>query len=175
MYEKFSQKEYQRLQREYEVINKVKQEKASGYKYPIIDQTVDAVVVQSGHILLVKRKSAPGEGLWAIPGGYLNVNERIIDGMIRELREETKLKVPDPVLRGSIKASHTFDAVNRSLRGRIITNAYLIEIEPGKLPSVKGADDAAKAKWVSLADFEKMEEQMFEDHFHIVSYFLRGV
>lgn len=174
MYEKFPKKEYQRLVREYETITQVKKEK-SIYKYPIIDQTVDAVVVQSGHVLLIKRKAAPGENLWAIPGGYLNANETIEVGMLRELREETKIKVPEPVLRGSIKANHRFDAVDRSLRGRIVTDAFLIELEPGPLPTIKGSDDAAKAKWIPLSEFEKMEDQMFEDHYHIVSYFLRGV
>ena len=174
MYKKFPKKEYERLVREREVITQVKKEKAV-YKYPIIDQTVDAVVVQSGHVLLVKRKAAPGEGLWALPGGYLNPNETMEAGMLRELREETMLKVPEPVLKGSIKAQHRFDAPGRSLRGRIITQAFLIELAPGKLPPVKGADDAAKAKWIPLSEFEKMEEQMFEDHHHIISYFLGRV
>lgn len=171
MYKKFPKKEYERLQREYEVITQVKKEK-SLYKYPIIDQTVDAVVIQSGHILLVQRKSAPGEKTWAIPGGYLNSTETLVDGMLRELREETMLKVPEPVLRGSIKAEHRFDAPGRSLRGRIITQAFLIELAPGKLPQIKGSDDAAKARWVPLSEFDKMEEEMFEDHHYIVSYFL---
>ena len=67
--------------------------------------TVDAVVVQSGHILLVKRGDMPGKGLWALPGGFLNQEETMLDGAIRELKEETKIKVPVPVLKGSIKES----------------------------------------------------------------------
>lgn len=174
IYKKFPKKEFERLQREDVLIKQVKQEK-SAYKYPIIDQTVDAVVIQSGHILLVQRRSAPGEGLWALPGGYLNPNETMENGMVRELREETLLKVPEPVLRGSIKAQHRFDAPGRSLRGRIITQAFLIELAAGKLPPVKGSDDAAKAKWFSISEFEKMEDRMFEDHHHIVSFFLGRV
>lgn len=174
MYKKFPKKEYERLQRERELINLVKKEKQV-YKYPIIDQTVDAVIIQSGHVLLVQRKSAPGEGLWALPGGYLKDTENVQTGMLRELREETKLKVPEPVLVGSIKAEKQFAAVGRSLRGRIITNAFLIELAPGPLPQVKGSDDAKKAKWVPLSEFEKMEEEMFEDHHHIISYFLGRV
>lgn len=174
MYKKFPKKEYERLQREDKLIKQVKSEKAV-YKYPIIDHTVDAVIIQSGHVLLIKRKSAPGEGLWAIPGGYLKDDESVRSGMIRELREETKLKVPEPVLVGSIRAEKVFDAVGRSLRGRIVTSAFLIELAPGPLPVVKGMDDAKKAKWVPLSEFEKMEEQMFEDHHHIISYFLGRV
>lgn len=174
IYNKFPKKEFDRLVREYHLVEQVKKEKAL-YKYPIFDQTVDAVIIQSGHVLLVQRKAAPGEGLWALPGGYLEPNETLVQGMIRELREETKLKVPEAVLLGSIRSTKTFDAVGRSVRGRIITNAFLIELAPGELPKVKGSDDAAKAKWVALADFEKMEDQMFEDHHHIISYFLGRV
>lgn len=174
IYNKFPKKEFARLSRELEVIENGKKMYA-GMKYPVQFLTVDAVLIQSGHVLLVQRRSAPGEGLWAIPGGYLNPNETFETGMLRELREETKIKVPEPVLRGNIKASKVFDAPGRSLRGRIVTNAFLIELPPGELPKVKGSDDAAKAKWVPLSEFEKMEDQLFEDHHHIISYFLGRV
>lgn len=169
-----NKKEHERLQREREhILSYKKQWSVAPYAPTFV--TTDAVIIQSGHILLVQRKAQPGEGLWALPGGFLQQEETIEEGMIRELREETKLKVPDPVLRGSIKARKVFDYPNRSLRGRTITHAFLVELAPGKLPPVKGSDDAAKAKWVPLADFEKMEEVMFEDHFYIINYFLGRV
>ena len=130
--------------------------------------TTDAVVVQSGHILLVERKHQPGAGLLALPGGFLNQDETLIDGMLRELREETKLKVPAPVLKGSVKWMKAFDKPNRSARGRTITHAYLISLPPGRLPAVKGSDDAATAKWYPLAELK--QELMFEDHFHIIQH-----
>jgi len=129
--------------------------------------TTDAVVVQSGHVLLVKRRTQPGKGLWALPGGFVNQNERLEEGVIRELREETRLKVPVPVIRGSIKRKHTtvFDAPNRSLRGRTITNAFLIDLEPQpKLPKVRGADDAEEARWFPLNVVDAMGSILFEDH-----------
>ena len=129
--------------------------------------TTDAVVVQSGHVLLVKRRTQPGKGLWALPGGFLNQKERLEEGVIRELREETKLKVPVRVLEGSIQHKHTtvFDAPNRSLRGRTITNAFLIDLESQpKLPKVKGADDAEEAKWFPLNVVDAMGSILFEDH-----------
>lgn len=139
--------------------------------YPPIFHTTDAVIVQSGHILLVKRKSSPGMGQWALPGGFLNVNERLEDGMLRELREETKIKVPEPVLRGSIKGRHVFDAPNRSTRGRTITTAFFIDLGfDKKLPKVTGADDAEKAVWVPLNELDR--NVMFEDHFHIIDHFV---
>jgi bifunctional NMN adenylyltransferase/nudix hydrolase len=133
--------------------------------------TTDAVVVQSGHILLVKRKHAPGMGLWALPGGFLNPGEKMVDGALRELREETKIKVPLPVLRGSIKDQKTFDDPYRSTRGRTITQAFYIDLGFDKnLPKVKGSDDAEKAQWVPFNEVDRT--QMFEDHFFIIDNFL---
>ena len=133
--------------------------------------TTDAVVVQSGHVLLVKRKHAPGMGLWALPGGFLNPEERLEDGALRELKEETKIKVPVPVLRGSIKSQKTFDAPHRSTRGRTITTAFYIDLGfDDKLPKVKGSDDAELARWVPFNEVDRTK--MFEDHFFILDYFL---
>ena len=134
--------------------------------YPPTFNTVDAVVIQSGHILLVRRGAMPGKGLLALPGGYIGVNETLVESMLRELREETRLKVPAPVLKGNIQAVQTFDDPNRSARGRIITQAYLIKLPDGPLPKVKGGDDAAHAQWVPLGQL--VPTAFFEDHYHII-------
>lgn len=165
-------KEFETLKKEYLFIEKYKDAWKTA-PYPPTFVTVDAVVVQAGHVLLVRRKSAPGENLLALPGGFVDQNEYLVDAVLRELREETKLKVPAPVLKGSIKAFKVFDNPTRSLRGRTITNAYLIELPAGELPSVKGGDDAAKAGWVPIADIK--EQEMFEDHYAIIQYFLGSV
>lgn len=136
--------------------------------YPPIFVTVDAVVIQAGHILLVERKARPGKGQFALPGGFLNAEEKIRDAVLRELREETRLKIPGLVLAGSISKAQVFDDPHRSSRGRTITHAYLIELKPDAhgLPKVKGSDDAKQAFWLPLAELNP--EQMFEDHFHII-------
>ena len=158
---------------EFDMIRKYKAAWKSA-PFPPTFMTVDAVVVQSGHILLVKRGDMPGKGLWALPGGFLNQDETMLDGAIRELKEETKIKVPVPVLKGSIKKSKTFDAPNRSARGRTITQAFYIDLGfDGKLPKVKGADDAEKAFWVPLNEVVAQRDKFFEDHFFIISYFTK--
>ena len=157
------------LEQEYGMVKKYKEAWKSA-PFPPTFMTVDAVVVQSGHILLVKRGDMPGKGLWALPGGFLNQDETMLNGAIRELKEETKIKVPVPVLIGSIKESKTFDAPNRSSRGRTITQAFLIDLGVGELPKVKGSDDAEKAFWVPFKDVK--QEKMFEDHFFIIDNFL---
>ena len=96
--------------------------------YPVNFVTVDAVVVQSAHILVVERGGFPGKGQIALPGGHLNPKEKLADGVIRELREESGLKVPDPVLRGSIVKSGIFDDPDRSTRGRTVTYATYFKL-----------------------------------------------
>lgn len=139
-------------------------------EFPRIEQTTDAVVIQGGHILLIQRGHSPGKGLWALPGGFLNPRERLFDGMIRELVEETKIKVPEIVLRKGMTYQERFDHPDRDLRGRVITEAFLIELDggDGKLPRVKPASDARKAKWFKLAEIKQMGEFMYGDHQHVI-------
>lgn len=162
--------EFDTLYAEYQMIKRYK-ESWKAAPFPPTFVTVDAVVVQSGHVLLVKRKAMPGAGLWALPGGFLNQEETLLDGAIRELREETKIKVPVPVLKGSIKSQKTFDHPNRSSRGRTITTAFYIDLGfDEKLPKVTGADDAEKAKWVPFNEVDRTK--IFEDHFAILDNFI---
>lgn len=158
--------EYYELVKEYEYIKKYK-ESWSKAPYAPTFVTTDAVVVQSGHILLIKRKASPGKGLYALPGGFLDQNETTEAGMLRELREETKIKVPAPVLKGNIKKQKIFDKPDRSLRGRTLTVAFLIELPIGELPRIKGSDDAEKAVWLPISDLKP--NNMFEDHYDIIT------
>jgi bifunctional NMN adenylyltransferase/nudix hydrolase len=158
--------EYKKIQDEQEYIRKYRAS-WNAAPYPPIFVTVDAVVVQSGHVLLVRRGANPGKGLWAMPGGFINQYERIQDAVIRELREETGIKVPDPVMRGSIVAQEVFDDPYRSERGRTVTHCFLIKLKDDVvLPRVKGMDDADKAKWEPIADLKS--EDFFEDHYHVI-------
>lgn len=163
--------EFRQIIREREFITEHNKQYA-GLKYPPIFSTADAVVVQSGHVLMIRRRAEPGKGLWALPGGYVNArtDKTVEDAAIRELREETQIRVPAPVLRGSIVRSKVFDAIDRSPRGRIITHAFYIQLPDGELPKVKGSDDAEKARWVPIA--EVRSEECFEDHYEILSHFV---
>jgi bifunctional NMN adenylyltransferase/nudix hydrolase len=136
--------------------------------YPPTFHTVDAVVLYAGLILLIERRGLPGRGLLALPGGYIGEKERIQDSMLRELREETRLRVPAPVLRGSVRARQVFDHPFRSARGRVITTAFLLQLTttPDGPPKVRGGDDAKHAFWLPLAELQP--ERLFEDHYHII-------
>lgn len=135
--------------------------------------TVDSVCVQAGHILLVTRKEPPFRGALAVPGGFVNPQERIADAVLRELKEETRIQdskgeIPPAMLRSFITRSKVYDAPDRSARGRIITHAFKFEFPNRKdgLYKVIGDDDAEFARWYS---FSELRPEMFmEDHAHII-------
>jgi len=157
----------------------------SSAPYPPTFVTTDAIVVQSGHVLVVERGAFPGKGLWALPGGFLNQNERLADGCIRELIEETGIKVPEALLRAAVKTApkEIFDNPGRSLRGRTITTAFLIRLDDTKpLPKVKGQNaplsetgneavvETAKAFWLPLSTALDKTDMWFEDHHALLSW-----
>jgi bifunctional NMN adenylyltransferase/nudix hydrolase len=157
---------YAELKAEQEFVDRYRGQYAS-LKYPVQHHTADAVVVQSGHILLVRRGARPGLGQLALPGGFVKPDETALDAAVRELREETRLKVPEPVLRGSLSGKDQFDDPHRSTRGRTFTTAFRFDLRADtELPKVKGSDDAKDAFWLPLARLRS--EEMFEDHFYIV-------
>ncbi len=163
--------DYNRLFQEHQYILKYRKDHSyTNAGYEATHTTVDAGVVQSGYILLVKRGTHPGKGLLALPGGFINPEERLVDGMIRELREETKLKVPTPVLKGNIAKREVFDDPNRSPRGRVFSHTFLITLppDPKGLPKAKGGSDAADADWYPLSSLDPT--MMFEDHYFIIQH-----
>lgn len=162
--------EYKNLVAEKEFMDKYKAQYSS-MPYPPTFVTADAVVIQSGHVLMVKRGAYPGKGTWALPGGFLDAEKdrSLKECMLRELREETKLKVPTKILEGNIQEEKVFDAVGRSSRGRTITQAFKIVLPAGPLPRVRGSDDAEKAKWIPLSELDPT--RCFEDHYTIITHF----
>jgi len=166
----FSSEFFSPLQEEKKYIDKYK-ESWSTAPFPPIFVTVDSVVIKSGHILVIKRGHNPGKGLYALAGGFVNQNELVQDAALRELKEETSIKLSLSELRKSIVDSKVFDDPSRSLRGRVISHAFLIDLGTGTLPKIKAGDDAAGAQWMPLNEFYNLESSFFEDHFHIISFF----
>ena len=112
------------------------------YKYPRPAVTADCVVITSEEeprVLLIERGEEPFKGCWAIPGGFLNMDETTEQCAIRELEEETGLKIDKANQIGA------YCKVDRDPRGRTISVAYLAIVE--RPLEVSGQDDAAKAKW----------------------------
>ena len=131
----------------------------------------DAILECQGHVLLIQRKFSPGRGAWALPGGFRNQRETFLDCAIRELIEETNVRVPEKVLRGSIVKTELFDSPRRSFGIPRNTMAVYMRISPNpdySLPRANGADDAALCKWVPLTDALNNIE-MYDDHKDIIS------
>lgn len=183
--------EYVRLVDEY-VINKRYHEAWSVAPYAPTFNTADAVVIQSGHILVVERGAYPGKGLWALPGGFLDQNERLRDCAIRELMEETGIllaegknakKITRDILTGSIRDKELFDKPDRSLRGRTLTMAYLFRLDDTKpLAKVSGQNaplhetggveevETTRSFWIPISDALAKPWKWFEDHHSIVEW-----
>lgn len=130
------------------------------YKYPRPAVTGDCIVITkevNAKVLLIQRADEPYKGCWAFPGGFLNMDETIEQCAIRELEEETGLKVYD------VHQIGAYSKVDRDPRGRTITVAYLAIID--NPISVLGQDDAAKAEWWPLSALP----QLAFDHNDIIN------
>ena len=115
------------------------------YKYPRPAVTADCVVITKEaepKVLLIERGEDPYKGHWAFPGGFMNMDETTEQCAVRELEEETGLKVSKVYQIGA------YSKVDRDPRGRTVTVAYLAIVN--KPIAVSGQDDAAKAEWFSL-------------------------
>jgi bifunctional NMN adenylyltransferase/nudix hydrolase len=163
---------YAAMVNEHEKLRRFREEWKSA-PYPPVFTTVDSVVTAAGHVLLVQRGHFPGKGLWALPGGFIEPRERLVQGAVRELMEETQLAVLDTELLDALGEVKVFDHPDRSLRGRTITHAHRFDLRRDSLPDIEGGDDAALAAWKPVTDLTGMEEQFFDDHFHILDHFLQ--
>ena len=105
--------------------------------------------LDSLEILLIKRRGHPFQNCWAIPGGFVNMNESLLEGANRELFEETHIK--DVYL----EQLYTFGDVGRDPRTRVITVAYLALLENSKKRVAIAGDDAKEAVWFKILKGEK--------------------
>lgn len=151
----------------------LRQEKArwASAPYPPVFVTVDAVVQCAGRVLLIQRGRAPGKGLFAVPGGFLEQRETVYQSALRELQEETGLELLDGDMQHALKAVQVFDHPDRSQRGRVITHAHWFDLGERRLPEVEAADDAASAEWVEISRLAGMEDRFHDDHFHMLDHF----
>ncbi|MBI2079164.1 NUDIX hydrolase [Candidatus Micrarchaeota archaeon] len=106
----------------------------------------DAVIINNGKVVLIRRGTEPFKGEWAIPGGRIEDNETAEECLVREAKEETGLEVRP------IRMIGVYSDPKRDPRG-IIVAAYLCEVIGGEL---NGGDDAAEAKWFELNKIPKL-------------------
>ncbi len=104
---------------------------------------------QGLQLLLIKRGNEPNKGMWAFPGGFVEDDEELETAALRELEEETGVKLT------AMKQAHTFGKVGRDPRGRTVSVTYYAFTDAA-LHNIAGADDAADAQWVYLSDITEM-------------------
>ena len=110
---------------------------------------VGAIVITEGRVLLVKRSRPPSEGLWAIPGGRVELGETLQQAAEREIIEETGLTIRagDPV--------YTFDVIERDDAGRIRFHYVIVDFMADYLSGkLNPSDDASEARWVTPEELE---------------------
>ena len=166
--------QYAHLQEEWRMLRDYRASWACA-PYPPIFVTVDAVVQCQQQVLLIQRAHAPGKGLWALPGGFLEPRDTLWQSCLRELAEETHCELPESTWRAALQQVRVFDHPDRSQRGRTITHVHRFDLGNASVPPVRADDDAALATWVPIYEISALEDQFFEDHFHVVSQMLPGV
>lgn len=159
------------LRREWAMLKSYRQAWAAAPYAPVF-VTVDLVLRCSGHVLLIQRGKDPGQGLWALPGGFVEPRDTLYQSAVRELEEETGLRLLPETLQRALLGVAVFDHPDRSQRGRTISHTHHFDLGDRELPEVQGGDDAAHARWVPVAELAAMEDQFFDDHFHMLDRFL---
>jgi bifunctional NMN adenylyltransferase/nudix hydrolase len=159
------------LRREWAMLKSYRQAWAAAPYAPVF-VTVDLVLQCAGHVLLIQRAKDPGQGLWALPGGFVEPRDTLYQSALRELEEETGLRLLPETLERAMRGVAVFDHPDRSQRGRTISHTHHFDLGDRELPDVQGADDAAQARWVPVAELAAMEAQFFDDHFHMLDRFL---
>ena len=134
------------------------------YDWPRPMVTVDAAVFtfsgDKAKVLLINRGNEPFKGKWALPGGFVDMDEELEDAVVRELAEETGLTGVQ------LEQMRTFGTVGRDPRGRQFTIVFMGIATEGQ-DKIKAGDDAAKAKWF---DIENLPKDMAFDHNEVVRF-----
>lgn len=122
------------------------------YEWPRPMVTVDSIVFSVADVktkvLLIKRGRDPYKGLWALPGGFLEMDEELEEAAARELQEETTLTGV------KLEQFRTFGQIGRDPRGRLITVTFMAIVS--SQPTVKGGDDAEQAHWFNIDELPEM-------------------
>ncbi len=166
--QQFSQQpHYAELQTEWRMLRQYKEAWAAA-PYPPVFVTVDALLRCGDEVLLIRRGHAPGKNLLALPGGFLEPGDSLLQSCLRELQEETHCEIDEVHLLQTLRSVTVFDHPGRSQRGRTITHVHYFDLGLVPKPAVRADDDAAEAFWLHIDSIRLREAEFFEDHFQIM-------
>ena len=133
------------------------------YKYPRPAVTADIIIFDKNKekILLIERGGEPFKGMWAIPGGFMDMNETIEQTAYRELEEETNLTGIE------LNQLHTFTAIDRDPRHRTVTTVFYGFLDDN-LQTATAGDDAVKAQWFDIYNLPNLAF----DHREVIDFFI---
>ena len=124
---------------------------------------VDAIIRKENQIVIVQRKYPPHKDEWALPGGFIELGERVEEAVLREMKEETSLDVKIERL------FNVYSDPDRDPRGHMITIVYICNILEGS-PKIMGGDDAKVAKFIDLGEIKNVN--LAFDHEKIITDYL---
>ena len=137
------------------------------YEYPRPSLTADIVIFtlreNQLHVLLIQRAEAPYEGMWALPGGFVKMEESLEEAACREMEEETGLREV------YLEQLYTYGDLGRDPRGRVVTVAYFALVPADAPVRNQAGSDAKRASWFPIDNLPKLAF----DHTEIVTYALR--
>lgn len=123
-------------------------------RYPQPSVTVDNVIFtvydNDLRVLLVKRGGHPFLGQWALPGGFMAIDEDTDEAVRREVEEETGIRIDEEASVGFFEQIRTFSAVGRDPRGRIMSVAHMTLLPAWRIADMHAGDDASDAAWFSV-------------------------
>jgi 8-oxo-dGTP diphosphatase len=133
------------------------------HRKPTLSMSTDIVIFtireERLEVLLIQRKNPPFQGSWALPGGFLEVDEDLDVCARRELEEETGVTGLE------LEQLHTFGAPHRDPRGRVVTVAYFTLVQAGRMKPPRAASDAANVRWFEVDNLPSLAF----DHAEILS------
>lgn len=133
-----------------------------------------AVLRWRDQVLLTRRAKPPGAGLLALPGVRMAARETVWQSCLRALAGQAGCALPEARLRAALQAVTVFDHPDRSQRGRTLAHAHYFDLEhrPLPAPAMQTGADALPLQWTPISALPALEEEFFEDHFHMLDHFL---
>lgn len=110
---------------------------------------IGAVIINEGKIVIIKRGNEPSKGKWSIPGGHVELGEKLKEAVIRETKEETCLDVDNPILLDVVE-NVDWDE-QRKIKYHYVIVDYLVHVKGG---NIEAASDAAELRWVPFGEVE---------------------
>jgi bifunctional NMN adenylyltransferase/nudix hydrolase len=142
-------------------------------QYGVQHVAVDLLLYSDTHIALIERGGDVGGGALALPGGFVENTERLIEAALREAKEEIGFDYPRSAFPAhGIGVMIPFDHPRRSMRGRIFTNVLPVYVANHTKVELKAGDDAKKVDWYKRADLQSLKRRFFSDHWHIIDILL---